>query len=66
MFPLLAVLVFALMGIAALSVDVGLAFSTQARLASATPSLALERARFVEEESWWGRNPNDPDGGRAQ
>ncbi len=49
MLPLLAVLIFAIMGIAALTVDVGLAFATQARLASAAPTLALERARFLDE-----------------
>ena len=63
MLPLLGVLVFAIAGIAALSVDTGLAFSAQARLASATSTLALERARFVEEEIAAGRNPDDPNGG---
>ena len=63
MLPLLGVLVFAIMGIAALSVDAGLAFATQARLAAATPSLAMERARFVEQEIVAGR---DPDGANSQ
>ena len=47
MLPFVGVLVFALMGIAALVVDAGIAFSTQAQLESTGRTLALEHARFV-------------------
>ena len=49
MLPLLAVLLFAIFGIAALAIDTGLAFSTQSQLEASGRTLALERARFFAD-----------------
>ncbi len=46
MLPFAAFLLFALFGIAALNVDMGMAFGAKARLESATETLALERSRL--------------------
>ena len=51
MLPLLAVLLFAVLGISALVVDAGLAFTTQAQLEATARTLALEHARVRAEGS---------------
>ncbi|MEM7409304.1 MAG: hypothetical protein AAF430_03600 [Myxococcota bacterium] len=49
MLPFFAVILFAVMGIAALTIDAGLAFTTQAQLESTGRTLALEYERFRVE-----------------
>ncbi|MGH0032529.1 MAG: hypothetical protein ACQGVC_22280 [Myxococcota bacterium] len=59
MLPFLAVLLFAIFGIAALVVDAGLAFAMQARLESSTRTLAVEHERYRIDAA---ADPNLPAG----